>query len=63
MLTGPGTAVYFSALFQFDDTPNGNRLARIGLLDADTGDEVGFGQAAVGLRAIRVEAKPPRRAE
>ena len=57
VLTSPGTEVFFSALFQFDDTPNGNRFANVALVDADTGDEVRFGQSVVGLRAIRVEAQ------
>jgi hypothetical protein len=53
---GPGSALYWSALFTFDDSSNGNRLASITLSD-DNGDALGFGEAAVGVRAIRVTAQ------
>lgn len=51
-----GQVVYFSALFNFDDGPNANRLANITLLDNATGDLLRFGQPAVGVRNIRIEA-------
>jgi hypothetical protein len=54
--TGPGTAIYFSALFTLDDSLNGNHLASVALVDADTGDEVRFGEAAVGSGGVRISA-------
>ena len=56
VVIAPGTAIYWSALFTFDDSENGNHLANITLTDATTGDQISFGEAAVGVRAIRVEA-------
>ncbi len=55
VLVGPGSAIYWSALFTFDDSSNGNRLANITLTSA-SGDELSFGEAAVGVRGIRVSA-------
>jgi hypothetical protein len=52
----PGSALFFSALFTFDDSLNGNHLANIALTNDDDGDEIGFGEDAVGTRAIRVSA-------
>jgi hypothetical protein len=51
-----GSAIYFSALFTFDDSTNGNRHAFVTLRDDASGDEIVFGQTAVGSRAIRVSA-------
>jgi hypothetical protein len=56
VITGPGTTIYWSALFTFDDSENGNHLANITLSDDVTGDRIAFGEAAVGVQAIRVEA-------
>jgi hypothetical protein len=56
VVVNPGNAVYFSALFTFDDSSNGNRLANITLTDLDNGDLIRFGEAGVGVRAIRIEA-------
>ena len=53
---GEGDSIYFSALFTLDDSENGNHLARITLTDDASGDAISFGEAAVGLRAIRIEA-------
>lgn len=55
VLTGPGQEIFFSALFTFDDSLNGNHFARISLVD-DAGGEIAFGEASVGVRAIRIEA-------
>lgn len=52
----PGDAIYFSALMTLYDSDNGNWLANVRLIDGDTGDQISFGEAAVGARAIRVEA-------
>lgn len=54
--TGPGAAIFWSALFTFDDSENGNHLANITLLDDATGDQIFFGETAVGVRGIRVGA-------
>jgi|GEM_PF-2391181 PEP-CTERM putative exosortase interaction domain len=51
-----GEAIYFSALFTLDDSTNGNRYASVALVDGTTGDEIGFGEAAVGVRAVRATA-------
>src|SRR5690606_30226210 len=56
VLVPPGSAIYFSALFTFDDSVNGNHRAGITLRDDASGDRITFGEAAVGVRAIRVEA-------
>lgn len=56
VLSGAGTTLYFSALFTFDDTNNGTRRASVHLIDNDTGDELSFGEPAVGVRAILVSA-------
>jgi len=52
----PGQAIFFSALFTFDDTRNGNHFASIDLIDDSTGDAITFGQSVVGVRAIRASA-------
>jgi hypothetical protein len=52
-----GEAIYWSALFTFDDSSNGNRLANITFTDDDTGDILRFGEVAAGVRTIRVEAQ------
>jgi len=52
----PGTAVYFSALFTLDDSANGNHFASITLTDPDNGDSLAFGEAVVGVRALRISA-------
>jgi len=51
-----GDAIFWSALFTFDDSSNGNHLARITFVDDATGDTVSFGEAGVGIRALRIEA-------
>jgi len=56
VLVGPGEAIFWSALFTFDDSSNGNRFAHITFIDDDTADTLGFGESVVGVRAIRVEA-------
>jgi len=56
VLVGPGQAIYFSALFTFDDSQNGNHRAHVALTDDDSGDELTFGEAAVGIRSLRVSA-------
>lgn len=53
----PGEAIYFSALFTFDDSRNGNHFASIDLIDSTTGDSITFGESVVGVRAIRASAK------
>lgn len=55
VLTGPGTETFFSALFTFDDSLNRNHFARISLFD-DAGGSITFGEASVGVGAIRIEA-------
>jgi hypothetical protein len=54
--TGAGTATFFSALFTFDDSSNGNRLAEITLEDESNADTLSFGETVAGVRAIRVSA-------
>lgn len=56
VMIAPGQAIYWSALFTFDDSSNGNRRASIALLDDSTGDQLAFGEPAVGVRDIRVSA-------
>jgi PEP-CTERM motif len=56
ILIGPGAGIFFSALFTFSDATNGNRFARISLIDDDSGDTITFGEASVGVRAVRIEA-------
>ncbi len=51
-----GGALYFSALFTFDDSSNGNRRAGISLIDGAGGGEITFGETAVGVRALRATA-------
>jgi hypothetical protein len=55
VVVGPGDAIFWSALFTFDDA-NANRFARITFTDDSNGDTLAFGQATVGAQAIRVEA-------
>jgi hypothetical protein len=52
----PGQAVFFSALFTFDDSANGNHRASIALTNDENGDEIVFGEPVVGVRAISVFA-------
>lgn len=52
----PGSAIFWSALFTFDDSTNGNRLANVTLINERNGDELSFGESAAGIRAIRVSA-------
>ena len=52
----PGQAIFFSALFTFDDSSNGNRFASIGLIDDVSGGSITFGESVVGVRAIRASA-------
>ena len=56
VVVNPGDAIFWSALFTFDDSSNGNRLANITLTDDTTGDLIRFGESAVGVQAVRVEA-------
>jgi hypothetical protein len=56
VVVDPGDAIFWSALFTFDDSMNGNHLANITFRDDDTGDLLIFGEPGVGVRAIRVEA-------
>ena len=51
-----GQAIYFSALMTLDDLNNANRYVQVNLVDDNTGDEITFGEAVVGSRAIRIEA-------
>jgi hypothetical protein len=51
----PGSAIFWSALFTFDDRSNGNRLANVTFLD-DNGDSIAFGEPAVGISALSVSA-------
>jgi hypothetical protein len=52
----PGQALFFSALFTFDDSLNGTRLGSITLLDETSGDRLMFGETVAGIRTLRVEA-------
>ena len=56
VVVGSGGAIYWSALFTFDDSLNANHLASITLRDDATGDQLVFGEPVVGSGAIRVEA-------
>jgi len=56
VVAGPGQAIYFSAVFTFDDSQNGTHRAHVALTDDDSGDELMFGEAAVGIRSLRVSA-------
>jgi hypothetical protein len=51
-----GEEVFYSALFTFDDSTQGNRLVRVSFVDDVSGDELGFGEAAVGVRGVSVRA-------
>jgi hypothetical protein len=53
----PGQAIFFSALFTFDDSSNGNHFASIDLIDDSSGDSITFGESIVGVRAIRASAE------
>jgi hypothetical protein len=55
--TAAGQTIYWSALFTFDDSSNGNRLAHITFNNDDNGELLKFGEPSVGGRAIRVEAQ------
>jgi hypothetical protein len=52
----PDTSIFFSALFLFDDSLNGNHFARIDLLNQGNGDVLSFGESAVGAMAVTVSA-------
>lgn len=52
----PSQAIFFSALFTFDDSLNGNHFASIDLIDGSSGDSITFGQSVVGVRTIRASA-------
>jgi hypothetical protein len=54
VLVGAGTAIFWSALFTLDDSSNGNRLASITFTDDANGDQITFGEPAVGVGGIRV---------
>jgi hypothetical protein len=51
-----GDELYWSAIFRFDDSLNGNHLANVTLVDGASGDLLRFGQSGAGARAVRVEA-------
>jgi hypothetical protein len=53
----PDSAIFFSALFLFDDSLNGNRFARIDLMNPANGDVLSFGEAAVGVMALNISAQ------
>jgi hypothetical protein len=57
VLIASGQTIYWSALFTFSDAQNGNHLASITFTNDDNGELLGFGEASVGVRAIRVEAQ------
>jgi hypothetical protein len=50
----PGDAIFFSALFRFDDSLNGNHLANLTLSDPSSGDAIELGQATVGGRSLGI---------
>jgi hypothetical protein len=56
VIVDPGSAIFWSALFTFDDSSNGTHLAHVGFKDDDSGDELGFGEPSVGIQALRVSA-------
>jgi len=56
VLAPPGSTLYWSALLLLDDSNNGNRLANVTFSDADTGDEIAFGEPAVGVGGVRISA-------
>jgi hypothetical protein len=56
VLIGPGDAIFWSALFRLDDSLNNTHLANVTLTDDASGDAISFGEAGVGVRAIRVSA-------
>lgn len=56
VLVAAGETIYFSALFTFDDSSNGNHLAQVALLDESTGHSLTFGERAVGVRGLGVES-------
>ncbi|HEX5067528.1 MAG TPA: PEP-CTERM sorting domain-containing protein [Myxococcota bacterium] len=53
----PDGALFFSALFLFDDSTNGNRFARIDLLNQQNGDVLSFGESVVGVMAVAIGAQ------
>jgi hypothetical protein len=55
----PGEAIFFSALFTFNDAASGNRFARISLIDEVSGGSITFGETVAGVRAIRASADTP----
>jgi hypothetical protein len=55
----PGQAIFFSALFTFNDAANANHFASIGLLDDASGGSITFGESVAGVRAIRASADTP----
>jgi hypothetical protein len=57
VVVNPGDAIYFSALFSFSDLENGNHLANVAFTNDENGDTLSFGEAAVGVRAIRITAE------
>lgn len=57
VLVNPGSAIFFSALFTFDDSANGNHLASVALTNNDNGDQIGFGEATVGISALRISVE------
>lgn len=56
VVINPGEAIFFSTLFTFDDSANGNHRASITFSDEETGDELSFGEPAAGVRNLRVSA-------
>lgn len=57
VLVGAGDVLFWSALFTFDDSLNGNHLANITFRDDVTGDELFFGEPGVGIGGLRVAAQ------
>jgi hypothetical protein len=56
VVVSPGDAIYWSALVTLSDAENGNHLAYITFRDDDNGDTIFFGEAAVGVRGLRIAA-------
>jgi hypothetical protein len=52
----PDGALFFSALFLFDDSANGNHFARIELMNQQNGDVLSFGETVAGVMAVTVSA-------
>jgi len=53
----PDGALFFSALFLFDDSADGSHFARIELLDQQSGDVLSFGEVVAGAMAVNVGAQ------